>query len=343
MTKKLKNTFAVALLYAGAIIGAGFASGQEIIYFFVKFGTNGMIGFLLACLLFCLLGGVVLCDVYTHKSSKTFYGENKKPWRTKDLFNIFLLFSYAIMLAGMATILTEISGINYTISVIVVSLIISFSLAFHIEGVVAIGNFIVPFLIVGLTLICSRIIALGPKTVATVAVYDNNWFFHAMLYVGYNSIVAIMFLPSLSHLVRNKKDAIISGVLGGAFISVPGILMIMALLYHGIDPIKAELPLLSLTDKFGPGYTTVYLAILATAMYTTAIAALYSIIIWANETFKVSYRFQLLILPPLAIPLATTGFSKLVKTIYPLFGYIGTAYLVYILVKHFVAVGQKRR
>ena len=35
----------------GAIIGAGFASGQEIYLFFYRFGTNGLIGIVLCNIL----------------------------------------------------------------------------------------------------------------------------------------------------------------------------------------------------------------------------------------------------------------------------------------------------
>ncbi|HHU63457.1 MAG TPA: hypothetical protein GXZ32_04515 [Clostridiales bacterium] len=341
MTKRLKNILAIALIYTGVIIGAGFASGQEIVYFFVRFGTMGIVGFMLACLLFCLIGGVVLYRAYINGLHPTFFRKSNKPWATKGLFNVFLLFSYAIMLAGMATILSEISNINYAASVVIVALMTSLSLAFRIEGIVTISNYVVPFLLLGLTLLCGRIISLESEAALPAIRHHAGWLFHAVLYVGYNSIAAVMFLPSLGYLIHNKNDAIISAVLGGTFIFLPGFLMITALLRHGTHPTNTELPLISLTDRLGSGYTTVYLIILAIAMYTTAIAALYSIITWLHQTFKIPYKFQLTILPLLAIPLATTGFSKLVKAIYPFFGYIGVAYLIYMLISHFKTAMQK--
>ncbi|MEW6065637.1 MAG: hypothetical protein AB1538_10810, partial [Bacillota bacterium] len=46
--------------YVGAVIGAGFASGQEILQFFILFGYQGLLGVLVATVLFAYLGAVVL-------------------------------------------------------------------------------------------------------------------------------------------------------------------------------------------------------------------------------------------------------------------------------------------
>ena len=50
----------VALTYIGAVIGAGFASGQEILQFFAVFGGKGLLGAAVAAGMFALIGGEVL-------------------------------------------------------------------------------------------------------------------------------------------------------------------------------------------------------------------------------------------------------------------------------------------
>jgi uncharacterized membrane protein YkvI len=46
--------------YIGAVIGAGFASGQEIMQFFILHGNSGLIGAGMAAALFAYLGGLVM-------------------------------------------------------------------------------------------------------------------------------------------------------------------------------------------------------------------------------------------------------------------------------------------
>ncbi len=42
------DLLAVMGLYVGGVIGAGFASGQELVVFFVRYGAGGLVGILLS-------------------------------------------------------------------------------------------------------------------------------------------------------------------------------------------------------------------------------------------------------------------------------------------------------
>ena len=51
----MKEIFSVTLVIIGALIGAGFASGQEIYSFFYSYGIIGLIGIIVTCSLICLV------------------------------------------------------------------------------------------------------------------------------------------------------------------------------------------------------------------------------------------------------------------------------------------------
>ena len=53
--KQIK-TFSLAFTYVGCFLGAGFISGQELWQFFGAFGNWGYVGFVLAALLFTVIG-----------------------------------------------------------------------------------------------------------------------------------------------------------------------------------------------------------------------------------------------------------------------------------------------
>ena len=57
----MKNIFKIAFAYVAALVGAGFASGQEIISFFVKYGKISAVGVILSAILFGIFAAVVLC------------------------------------------------------------------------------------------------------------------------------------------------------------------------------------------------------------------------------------------------------------------------------------------
>ena len=45
--KKMAGSFQIAAVYVGTVIGAGFATGREIVEFFTRFGFVGFIAILL--------------------------------------------------------------------------------------------------------------------------------------------------------------------------------------------------------------------------------------------------------------------------------------------------------
>ena len=52
----MKKSLQIGGAYIGLIVGAGFASGQEILQFFTSYGAWGMMGTVIATLLFALVG-----------------------------------------------------------------------------------------------------------------------------------------------------------------------------------------------------------------------------------------------------------------------------------------------
>ena len=61
-----KKAMVVAWGYLGSVIGAGFASGQELVQFFVGYGSAGFGGTILAGCLFAIFGGLLLFWANVH-------------------------------------------------------------------------------------------------------------------------------------------------------------------------------------------------------------------------------------------------------------------------------------
>ena len=67
MDNSLIKGFKVASVYVTTTIGAGFASGQELVQFFTRFGAMGKWGIVLSGIMFSLVGYIVLSMVYRFK------------------------------------------------------------------------------------------------------------------------------------------------------------------------------------------------------------------------------------------------------------------------------------
>ena len=60
MRQKGISSLKVAATYIGTIVGAGFATGQEVLQFFNRFGILGLGGLLIATVLFIVFGYIIM-------------------------------------------------------------------------------------------------------------------------------------------------------------------------------------------------------------------------------------------------------------------------------------------
>ncbi len=117
----MKSVLKVVFVIIGTIIGAGFASGQEMYVFFFSFGKEGFFGILISSI---LMGGVIyqalkILNKYQIKNYKEFLeillSKNKNS-RIKNiinlLVNIFILVTFFIMIAGFGAYFEQEFSIN---------------------------------------------------------------------------------------------------------------------------------------------------------------------------------------------------------------------------------------
>ena len=86
----MKNIFKVVFVIIGTLIGAGFASGQEMYLFFFSYGIEGLIGIVVSCILMGLIIYKALCliDKYNIKTYKEFLEMFIKPKQNESFFNL---------------------------------------------------------------------------------------------------------------------------------------------------------------------------------------------------------------------------------------------------------------
>lgn len=103
------STLKVAATYIGTIVGAGFATGQEVLQFFTKFGVMGLVGIILATIMFILFGYIII-DLGKKLNAQSHleiikYSGGKGLGTIIDIIITFFLF-------GGLTAVTVLTGIN---------------------------------------------------------------------------------------------------------------------------------------------------------------------------------------------------------------------------------------
>lgn len=334
----MKKSFKVIFTIIGTVIGAGFASGQEILSFFNIFNEAGFIGVITSSFFTGLIIYLILkkSNKFGISSYKQLLESTKLPKKIIKLFNfivnLFLLLSFYIMVAGFATYFKQ----EFNIPKII---IIPFTVFFcyitfrkRIEGITKINNIIIPILIL-------IIIVLGIKAditneIGNFTIRSSNitgnwmWVVKCIEYASYNSILLIPMLISIKKYARGKEKSIsiISTVILFVLSSI-----IYFILYKFIkieDMNEIEMPMVYLAGKINFVYKYIYGIVIIFSIYSTMISAGYGFLENINKD-KYDEFNKIICLS--AVIVAFVSFSKLVNLTYPIFGILGLIQLIYML------------
>lgn len=331
----IRIVFQVAATYVGAVMGAGFASGQEIQQFFINFGSIGLIGILMSTTLFAILGWIML--ELQKRWRVTSYAEFfeyllGKKWgsRMDILVSLLLFIGMTAMLSGAGAVFQQYFELSSWVGILLTALVIALALWFKGEGVLWINSILIPLkfiFCIGIAVL-AIVFADGTKGISneiTANPLIQNWFFSGILYVSFNITLAMVVFASLGREVQ-QSEARLGAVFGGTALGMFALVIGLALL--SFPEVKGfEIPMVAVAGGLGPWPAFLYVIVLWLAMLTAAIGNGFSLINHIEKKFKINYKSAALFILLLVIPLSGVQFSIIVKTIYPVFGYIGLIFL----------------
>ena len=144
----------VVFVIIGTLIGAGFASGQEIYTFFFSYGINGILGIVISSLIigFTIYKTFKIVEKNNIKNYKDFLNFFIKNEKIKELINsvinIFILVSFYIMIAGFGAYLQQEINLNSFIGSSILAILCVILFRTNINGIVKINEILIPILIV---------------------------------------------------------------------------------------------------------------------------------------------------------------------------------------------------
>lgn len=155
----MKNILKIVFVITGAIVGAGFASGQEVYLFFFSHGIKGIIGIVLSSFII----GVVISktlkiindnNINTYNEFLDYLIKNKKiKLLINSIINIFILVTFYIMIAGFGAYLQQEYKIDITLGSAILSLLCFIILKSNVKGFVKSNEILIPILLIVITVI----------------------------------------------------------------------------------------------------------------------------------------------------------------------------------------------
>ena len=327
---KLNNGIKIAAVYGSVFLGAGFASGRELLQYFVGFGRVGMWGLIVSGVLFALVGWAVL-TICRREGLKS-YGELMRHMLGERLGPImegcvagFLFCLFAAMLAGAGATAYQAFYLPFSLGAVIVALAVFGILCFGLEGIVKINLFLAPLMLLGGIFIgIYSFMAYTTPVFAPMGVRIGiAWFLSAIVYGSYNLVTGVPVLSAAARLADTKRDAWVGGLLGGGAITILGLAMSLPLFLHYTNIVQLEIPFLHVASETGQLFTILYLAVLIAALFTTAACNAFAVLQWLESRgFKHKIKAGAAVCV-LGIIAAHIGFSNIVIFVYPVFGFLG--------------------
>lgn len=341
-----KKTVSIMLAYVGVLTGAGLASGQELMQYFISFGKAGLFGLAAIGILHILVGGIILQlgSHYLAESHIDVLEEVSNKYMTKFMdyaliINCFLM--GFVMIAGAGSNLNQQFGFKPWVgSLICTILIIVIGMLDFDKVTKVIGAFtplIIIFAIIG-----------GIFTFATIkpdwqsldqigkAVKSPlpNITLSTLNYFGLCMISGISMAFVLGGSKTDSAEAGLGGMLGGLMVAILTALVGFTLFFNLPQIKDADIPMQVVLQNVRPVLGLIMSLIIFGMIFNSSISLFYSAARRFSDTEN-KFRRNLIVFTLMGFGLSFLGFKKLMSILYPILGYLGLILTIILVIAWF--------
>lgn len=326
----------IAMAFVGIIVGAGFASGQEVLQYFVAFGIDGLWGALLSGVVMTLMAVVILQLGSYFRANE--HGEVFKRVahpvfaRILDIGVVVTLFSTGVvMIAGAGSNMQQQWDLPVWVGAVLMLVLVLAAGMLDVEKVTALIGGITPFILLFIIIasvytVLTADIDVARLDTAALEIVDTtlpHWAVAAVNYVGFNLMVAVSMAIVIGGAMFNPRWAGRGGMLGGLIYS--GMLLISALtLFAAVETVGADdLPMLTIINRLHPILGQLMAVVIYAMIFNTAIGMFYPLGKRLTAANPERFRMVFIIVTGIGFGLSFIGFSTLIAWVYPVLGYIG--------------------
>ena len=335
-----KKYLSAAFAYVGVIVGAGLASGQDLLQYFLSYGAKGLIGVAALGALNVVFGAVALQlgSYYRSDNHDEVFERITHPAlrRIIDVVLVFSAFTMGfVMLAGAGANLEQQFGLpSWAGSALCAGLVI-FTAFLNFDRIMKVIGVFTPIIMVAIAVLTIYSLATPHASIVELdAAAHNvppalpNLFFSTINYFALCVVGGIAMAFVLGGSILRIGEARRAGHIGGVLIAL--VLGADALaLYLNVDCIwDFDVPALEIARSIHPAFAFVYTLVIFALIYNTAFSLFYS----TARRFSggSTSRMRVVLIAVVAVGYAASfmGFKKLIGVMYPIIGWLGVALLV---------------
>lgn len=333
------RTLQIAFTYIGTIVGAGFATGQEILRFFTRYGHWALLTILFSAILFIWLGtkmmiiaGRIAADSF-EDFNRHLFGE--RAGSAISLFTMIILIGVnSIMLAGAGAIFKEHLGLHYQLGLLLTITGSYVLLRRGISGILQLNSLVVPLMLtLSLILVFNTLGVPGAERFLFLPT-DHTAFtawMSPLLYTSFNLGMAQAVLVPLARHTDDERALIRGGILGGAGIGFMLLAAHFAMSSQMPGILQYEIPMGSIAFRLGPTVQMIFLLLIFMEIFSTFIAGIYGVSVQLQQRLPVAPALVSPLLMLICYVVSQFGFSSLLGTFYPIFGGLCLVWVVMLL------------
>ena len=333
----MKEQIKISLAFVGLLVGAGFATGLEVIQYFISFGLNGLWGVLIAGVVMTAAGAAILQlgSYFLAEEHHSVFRRIAHPAisRTLDLAVIATLFCVGfVMLAGAGSNLEQQFGLPTWIGSLIMLVLVATTGLLDVDKVSNIISAVTPLLILAvLTAFVYTLFNLpeGVGRLSELAMQEESpvspWWLSALNYNGLALILGVSMSLVIGGAHSNLRAAGRGGLIGGVIYTILLAMAAFTLLMNIETVAGDDVPMLSLFESMHPVMAFIMTFIIFLMIYNTAIGMFYAL--GKRVTAKHPRKYVPVFLGLCAVGYAVSfvGFDTLMAYVYPVLGYLGLA------------------
>ncbi|UOY92754.1 GerAB/ArcD/ProY family transporter [Ectobacillus sp. JY-23] len=338
--QRWKITGRIAATYIGTVVGAGFATGREIVEFFTMHGTYGTIGIFISGLLFVWLGTKMMLlatriKAHSAQEFNIYLFGNIFGRLINVLLLMVLLGVTSVMLSGAGSVFKEQLQLPRSIGVIITVIACILVLTRGLQGIFEVNTLVVPIMMFFIiTMYVITVAQTGPTLTVAIPAESWNikWVTNPITYVAMNLALAQSVLVPLASEIKDEKVIKWGGIVGGA--GLFGILLCSQLAILTVDQFyQYDIPMAEVVKRFNQTFHFFFVLVIFGEVFTTLIGNVYgmnrqlqSMTGWRNNGF-------IYIILLISYMISHVGYGQLLHMLYPLIGWVSLILLPLIAIK----------
>ena len=342
--------FSVASVWFGTHVGAGFATGNQVLQYYVNYGWTAVIFPLISMGILAYVIYVIMkfarlrgLDNYADTFRELW---SPYPWLsiTFEIFYIIIILAaVAAAISGAANLVTEFTGLSTMISTALVAILLIVLCLFGVKLIIAastvlsIGILITAglMIIVGISMHPQEVAAAFTKAPTNVGTGIWQGIF---VYCGFQCVSIPPMIAAAVTLNQKgvKKAGILGGIMNGGMLALSG-LMLLGWNDQIVAAGKTDIPNLFVCQTIGWDWLVAcYSILLFCAFISTCVTLIYTMILRVDKKFFVranvheKIRFAVIgvIMVAICMGLSFAGLTNIIKYAYGYDGYLALVFIV---------------